>query len=242
MAAAPKFDFKMLIVPAILFFSKKIDIKDPAVYELLRNCFISVVVLVLSVYFYLYTKVNANKDTKKIWVPPKPKPTLPFGLGPAPEPIKIEDFEATTYKEYETKVLKEGVQAVVMSGGISFVMSMKFSPMPLLIQSVMIPITMSENLVLKKYILGVTKNAEGGNLYNESFEAPTAKSVAALNAANAAALAADSAPTTDGAIGANEPRVEELPEEKTEKKESKKKFPAAAKEEKTKATDAHDID
>lgn len=40
MAAAPKFDFKMLVVPAILFFAKKIDFKDPAVLELVRNCFI----------------------------------------------------------------------------------------------------------------------------------------------------------------------------------------------------------
>lgn len=145
--------------------------------------------VVLAVYYYLYTRVSSNKDTKKIWVPPKPKPTLPFGLGPAPEPIKIEDFEETTYKDYEIKLLKEGVQAVVMSGGISFLMSMKFSPMPLLIQSVMIPITMSENLVMRKYIMGVTKNAEGKNLYNEEFTAPTAATVAALNAAIAAANA-----------------------------------------------------
>ena len=153
------------------------------------------VFVVLTTYFFLYTQVNSKKEneSKKIWVPPKPKPTLPFGLGPAPEPIKIEDFEATNYKEYEVKLLKEGVQAVLMSGGISFMMSMKFSPMPLLIQSVMIPITMSENLVLRKYLFGITKNAEGNNLYNESFTAPTAADVAALNAAAAAAAA-----TTDG--------------------------------------------
>lgn len=147
------------------------------------------IVVVIAAYYYLYTRVNANKDAKKIWVPPKAKPSLPFGLGPAPEPVKIEDFEETTYKEYEVKLLKEGVQAVVMSGGISFLMSMKFSPMPLLIQSVMIPITMSENLVLRKYVMGITKNAEGKNLYNEEFTAPTAATVAALNAAIAAAAA-----------------------------------------------------
>lgn len=192
----------------------------------------------LSVYYYLYTKVSGSKDDKKIWVPPKPKPSLPFGLGPAPEPIKIEDFEATTYRDYEVKLVKEGVQAVVMSGGISFLMSLKFSPMALLIQSVMIPITMSENLVLKKYLLGVTKNAEGGNLYNEEFSAPTAKMVAALNAANAAlnAPAADAdAPAAAGAIGADEPRVEELPAEDKDKK-------TASKEKKAKASVGADID
>lgn len=191
----------------------------------------------LSVYYYLYTKVSGNKDDKKIWVPPKPKPSLPFGLGPAPEPIKIEDFEATTYRDYEVKLVKEGVQAVVMSGGISFLMSLKFSPMALLIQSVMIPITMSENLVLKKYLMGVTKNAEGGNLYNEEFSAPTVKQVAALNAANAAlnAPAADADAPAAGAIAADEPRVEELPAEDKDKK-------TASKDKKAKASVGADID
>jgi hypothetical protein len=157
-------------------------------YTLCTRCF-AVIVLVLATYYYLYTRVNANKDAKKIWVPPKPKPSLPFGLGPAPEPIKVSDFEETTYKEYETKLLKEGIQSVLMSGGISFFMSMKFSPMPLLIQSVMIPITMSENLVLRKYLMGASKNAEGKNLYNEEFTAPTEATVKALNDATAAANA-----------------------------------------------------
>ena len=39
--AAPKFDFKMLVVPAILFFSKKLDMTDPAVLQLVRTAFIS---------------------------------------------------------------------------------------------------------------------------------------------------------------------------------------------------------
>lgn len=38
-APAPKLDFKMLIVPAILFFSKKLDMKDPNLVQLLRTGF-----------------------------------------------------------------------------------------------------------------------------------------------------------------------------------------------------------
>ena len=38
--ATPKFDFKMLVVPAILFFGKKIDYKDPKIVELITNSFI----------------------------------------------------------------------------------------------------------------------------------------------------------------------------------------------------------
>ena len=201
----------------------------------------SVVLIVLSVYYYLYTRVTAKRaDEKKIWVPPKPKPSLPFGLGPAPEPIKIEDFEATTYKDYETKLLKEGVQAVATSGGISFLMSLKFSPMALLIQSIMIPITLSENLVLKKYLLGVTQSAEGGKLYNELDAPPTAALVASLNAANAAATA--TADPVASAIGADEPRVEELPADKDDKKKKEKKSDEKKEEKKPKATSANEID
>lgn len=39
--AAPKFDFKMLVVPAILFFSKKLDMTDPAILQMVRTGFIS---------------------------------------------------------------------------------------------------------------------------------------------------------------------------------------------------------
>ncbi len=39
MAAAPKFDFKMLVVPALLFFSKKLDLKDPNLVQMLRTGF-----------------------------------------------------------------------------------------------------------------------------------------------------------------------------------------------------------
>lgn len=38
--ATPKLDFKMLIVPALLFFGKQIDFKDPSIIELVTNSFI----------------------------------------------------------------------------------------------------------------------------------------------------------------------------------------------------------
>jgi hypothetical protein len=64
-----------------------------------------VAAVVLSLYFYIFTRAQTNKDKRTIWVPPKPKPTLPFGLGPAAEPVKVEDFEMTTYGEYEVGLL-----------------------------------------------------------------------------------------------------------------------------------------
>ena len=65
-----------------------------------------------------------------------------------------------------------------MSGGISFLMSMKFNVhMFLLIQAVMMPLNALDMIVLKKYLLGTQKNADGSNLYNEFLSHPTLKSL-----------------------------------------------------------------
>jgi len=40
-APTPKFDFKMLVVPAILFFSKKLDMTDPNILQIVRTVFVS---------------------------------------------------------------------------------------------------------------------------------------------------------------------------------------------------------
>ena len=101
-----------------------------------------VVVVVLGLHYYLYNAITSKNDNTLIWVPPKPKQQLPFGLGPPIEPIKIDDYEKTTYKDYEIKLLRESVQSIVMSGGISYLMSMKFGQMSLLIQAIMIPVNL----------------------------------------------------------------------------------------------------
>jgi hypothetical protein len=177
---------------------------------------------VLATYYLVYRSVTSQKGgDKAIWVPPKPKASLPFGLGPPPEPIKIEDFEKTTYTEYEVKMLKEGAQSVCTSGGISFLMSLKFGPMSLLIQSIMMPLNLAESPVLRKHFLGTKTSSTGGTLYNELFEPPTAAIVDAMNVP---------------AVVEDAPRVEELPEEKEEEKKVEKK------EKKEKATTGSDID
>ena len=190
----------------------------------------------------MYTKLNSSKNEadKKIWIPPKPKPTLPFGMGPPPEPVEAKDYEETTYAAHEFKVLKEGVTAVGMSILISGFMSIKFeSHNALLIQGLMMPFNMYDNIAVKKYIFGKTKAADGGLLYGELFKAPTAASLKLAESVKAAKAAAE--------IAGNEPRVEELPDEDEDKKDDKKKEgkkKGKAKEAETKpaTTDANDID
>lgn len=186
-------------------------------------------VVILSVYFYLYTRVIAQKDDKKIWVPPKPKQTLPFGLGPAPEPVKPEDYEETTYKQHEIGLVRQAVMSIFTSCAISAFMSWKFNVhLSFLINSVMMPINVYDLVVFKKYVLGVKKTETGGLLYDELFKAPTEETLKIAAKVAAAKLAQRESETasTNNAIAADEPRVVELTDEdevkeKTEKKEQK---------------------
>jgi hypothetical protein len=178
-----------------------------------------VVVVVLGLHYYLYNAITSKNDNTLIWVPPKPKQQLPFGLGPPIEPIKIDDYEKTTYKDYEIKLLRESVQSIVMSGGISYLMSMKFGQMSLLIQAIMIPVNLFDNILLKKYVLGIMKTNDGNSLHNELLSPPTDDIIAQLNAT---LLASSSTTSTDeqtssSSTTANEPRVVEITDEPTVK-------------------------
>jgi hypothetical protein len=44
MADAPKFDIKMLIMPAVMFMSKKIDFKDPNIVQMTQSAFVGGIV------------------------------------------------------------------------------------------------------------------------------------------------------------------------------------------------------
>lgn len=187
-----------------------------------------VAVLILTIHFYVYSRITSAKNTKKIWVPPKAKPSLPFIT---PEAPKLEDYEETTYMDYEIKVLKESVQSIVMSLGISMFMSLKFNiHMSLMMQAVTIPLNCIDSAVLKKYILGAD---ESSLIYGESFTAPTEATLRA-----AAAASEGTAP-----LGPNDPRVEELDDEDEGVDAKKKKNGASegekeAVEEEVKTTDS----
>ena len=126
--------------------------------------------------------------------------------------LQVEDFEATTYKEHEIKLLKESVQSVAMSVGIALVMSFKFNiHMSLLVQSIMLPLGLFDNLVLKKYISGLflkqlTPEEQlhpNDRLYKELDSAPTQAIVNAINAANKAATETEVSSSDTPAVAAS---------------------------------------
>lgn len=135
----PKLDYKMFILPVVLLLTRKINFKDAATEpaevreEGARNIWlaqqgiIAVTVLMSTIYLYIYSRITQQKDCDtKIWVPPKPKPTLPFNMGPPAEPEKPEDYEETTYAEFENKQLRDAAGALAFNVGIALFMSYKF--------------------------------------------------------------------------------------------------------------------
>jgi hypothetical protein len=210
----------------------------------------------LGVYYLVYQKVNAQTDAKTIWVPPKAKPQLPFGLGPAPEPVKPEEFEKTTYKEYEIKTLKENAQQLIMGGAMSYFMALKFNIyISLVVQIITMPLNLYDNVLFKKYIMGVTKKEDGSLLYGEVFSQPTVESIAAAERVRATIAEKKASAESDNkeksnmtpsvaksAIPTDEPRVEELSEETAKPVETKKAKSTAAAEVKKDAKDLNEID
>ena len=93
-------------------------------------------------------------------------------------------------------------------------MSMKFGQMSLLIQAIMIPVNLFDNILLKKYVLGIMKTNDGNSLHNELLSPPTDDIIAQLNAT---LLASSSTTSTDEQTTASEPRVVEITDEPTVK-------------------------
>ena len=82
-------DPKMIALPAMLYFGRKIDFTDPEIVKIGQISLVSVGILLLTIHYYIYTRIQAKKDNRPVWVPPKAKPQMPFGLGPAEEPLKV---------------------------------------------------------------------------------------------------------------------------------------------------------
>ena len=232
---APKMDLKMMILPAMFFLQKQIDLKDPIILNYVHIALITVAIIGLGTYFFIKQLIDRSKNNTKIWIPPKSPPQIPF-LSPPPEPIKPEDYTETTYQAHENKLIMEAIQGVVMSCGIAALMSFKFGiHMSCLMQAVMVPLGLYDNILVQKYIFGTNKT----NLYKELLTAPVKNETVTKN--------------DDDDKDEKVPRVEELDEEPTESSTASTKSPTKKQSTSspssptkskttTNKTDVHDID
>jgi hypothetical protein len=220
----PKIELKMMVMPLMFLFKNQIDFNDPMTLQYVRIGLASMAVLALGTYFFIKQTIDQKKNTKKIWIPPKPLPSIPFLSPPSEGPPKSEDYTETTYHDHEHKLVMEALQGVVMSCGIAAFMSYKFGiHFSCLMQAVMVPVGLYENLLVQKYILGSKKAC----FYDELLAAPVPSAVTA------------GAEDDDDAAGAV-PRVEELDEEPSKKGD----LPSSDDDDtvKVEKSDAHDID
>lgn len=220
---APKMDLKMIVLPALFLLQKQIDMKDPTIINYARIALVTVAVIGAGTYFMLMKMADGKKDTKPVWIPPKAPPSIPF-LSPPAEPIKPEEYTKTTIPEHEKKLVQEALQGLAMSVGIAIFMSMKFDiHLSCMMQAVMVPLGLYENLVFQKYILG--KKTE--NMYKELTSPPPAVE--------------EQATLDDEDDDDSSPRVEELPSDddvvKVEKTDAE-----PSEDEKEKESPADDID
>jgi len=166
--AMPKMELKMIVLPVMFLLQKQIDMTNPDIINNARIGLFTVCVLALGSYLMIYQSITSKKDKTLIWVPPKAQPSLPFG--PQPEAPKPEDFVATNYMDHETKLVMEALQALALSVGIALFMSFKFDiHMSCMMNCVMVPLGLYENLLVKAYLLGMKTEKQ----YNELLSDPT---------------------------------------------------------------------
>ncbi len=122
----------------------------------------------MAVYYFVWVSIQSKKDDKKIWVLPKKPPALPFG--PQPEPTKKEDYQATTYFEHESKLIKDAASQILMGCLIPLFMSWKYNiHMGIFIQAFMLPLGLFDSVVCMKY-LGLNGTKE--KIYDELLSDP----------------------------------------------------------------------
>lgn len=169
----PKLELKMFLPLIVIFGSKYIDLKREENVNYVRIAAGSSLALMLSVFFILYKMIEGKGDKTKIYVPPKPAFSMPFS--PPPEAPTPDQYEETTYFDYETKMLYEGSSQSCFAVAIALFMSWKFNiHISCLLQACIVPTAIFDNLCCRKYVFG-TKGLAYGELLEKPTTAPPKK-------------------------------------------------------------------
>lgn len=169
----------MLVMPAMFFLSKKIDLKDPEIINYARMGFITSIVMLLLMYGFIYLKVHSSKDDKEVYMPPAANPSAwMLKMMGQEDPEAGKPYKKTTIKEHEKPLIQSAIQSVLFTGAMGLAMTFKFDVHQVLVmQGVLLPVNATDNILVKKYIFGQTKNDEGGELHGNVDEEPPAKAV-----------------------------------------------------------------
>ncbi|OQS01146.1 hypothetical protein ACHHYP_01787 [Achlya hypogyna] len=159
---------RMFIMLPMMFLMGKIDFENELILNGARAAFLLCQVVSLLLGLYAKSKVEARKDETKIFVP---TPKSPLDTSTENSPLT-----ETTYYAHELAKAKEFIQQTCIGAAISSFIHLKFGVnQVVVIQSVMIPLNLYDNVILKKHVFGI-----GGPRYwderleGESLNAPVA--------------------------------------------------------------------
>lgn len=163
----PKMDLKMMVLPIMFILQKQIDMTNPETINSVRMGFLTIGILAVGSYLFIYQIISGKKDMKVMWVPPPPQPALPFG--PQPKPPTAADYVKTNYHDHELHLVFEALKGLAISCGMALFLSWKFQiHMSCLMNCVMVPLGLFENVLVKSYILGMKQD----RMYKEELVDP----------------------------------------------------------------------
>lgn len=150
---------RMLIMLPLLFVMNKVDFENPMILNSARVAYVFCQLASLLTYYYIKQKIEAKKDMRKIRIPGVQGPFNP-------EP-NYQDVTETTYHAHELSKVNEFIKQLMIGAAISSFIHMKMGVnQVVLIQSVMTPLNLWDNVLVQAYIFG----KRDGRIWNEKLE------------------------------------------------------------------------
>ncbi|KAF0689776.1 Aste57867_18795 [Aphanomyces stellatus] len=140
--------WRMLIMLPMMFLMGKIDFENKLILNSARIAFFSVQVISILLGLYAKSKIEAKPDNRKIFVP---TPKSPLDTSTENSPLT-----ETTYHAHELAKVKEFIQQTAIGACISSFIHIQFGVnQVVVIQSVMGPLNLFDNAILKKHVFGI---------------------------------------------------------------------------------------
>jgi Phosphate transport (Pho88)/Ankyrin repeats (3 copies) len=163
--------FKGLIsIPIVIALNSGyfLNLNDPQTILILRAIYVVVAGAAYFAWQTVVSKITADNDQTVIWVKKVTPPSLMSFFGGENTEAQGPSYEETTYFKYELDHANKQLQGVLVQAVINIIMStyMKLQ-IPIAMQIIMLPVTLSDEALIRKYIFQVK-----GFLHNELLENP----------------------------------------------------------------------
>ncbi|KAF0774425.1 hypothetical protein AaE_001876, partial [Aphanomyces astaci] len=140
--------WRMLVMLPMMYFMGKIDFENPWILNGARVSFFTMQILSLLLGLWAKSKIEAKPDNRKMFVP---TPKSPLDTSTENSPLT-----ETTYFAHELAKAKEFIQQTLIGAVISSFVHIQFGVnQVVVIQSVMVPLNLYDNALLKKHIFGL---------------------------------------------------------------------------------------